>query len=365
MRALVWITLLFLYLCNSSCTLDKLPENEGDLIHIPFEQISYNLVIPESLQPVEIPASNPLTQDGVELGRHLFFDPILSVDSTLSCSSCHDPKLAFTDGEMTSEGVTGERGIRSSMSLINSVYFNTGMFWDGRSPSLEDQALLPIEDPKELNDDWENVEAKMRRSSFYPEMFRKAFGIDDRKEITRQLAAKALAQYQRTLLVGNSKFDRFSRNEIFLEEDERIGFQMFFDSSALFPDAECAHCHPPPLFTTNEYINNGIEPISDLSEFEDKGRGEVSGNSFDNGKFRVTSLRNIELSAPYMHDGRFETLEEVLDHYDLGGSGLINEDELITPLDLTEEQKQQIIAFLKTLTDTSYYENEHFFSPFE
>ena len=365
MKHFIGICFIFILVCNFSCTRDKLVENEGDLLHIPFNQVSYDLVVPEALQPVEVPLDNPLTQDGVALGRHLFFDPVLSVDSTLSCSSCHDPKLSFTDGNMTSEGITGETGQRSSMSLINSIYFDTGLFWDGRSENLEDQALLPVEDPIELNDDWENVEAKLQRSSFYPAMFRKAFGIDDRKEITRMLAAKALAQYQRTLLVGNSRYDKFSRNEIFLESDEMDGFRMFFDSSALLPDAECAHCHAPPLFTTNEFINNGIEPISELSEFEDKGRGAVSGVPFDNGKFRVTSLRNIELTAPYMHDGRFTDLDQVMDHYDLGGSGLINEDELITPLDLTEEQKQSIIAFLKTLTDTSYYQNEHFFTPFE
>src|SRR5690606_7644214 len=207
-------------------------------------------------------------------GRKLFEHPILSRDSTMSCSSCHLPEMNFTDGLAVSEGIVGLPGRRSAMSLMDVAYHYNGMFWDGRSPSLEDQALHPVTDPLELDNTWENVEQKLREHPVYPEEFRKAFGIESRTSITRELVAKALAQFERTLVSsGNTKFDRFMRGEIFLDDDEFNGFEMFIDAAPEIKDAECAHCHAPPLFTTLEYRNNGIEPgIMDLTDFPDRGR---------------------------------------------------------------------------------------------
>ena len=197
------------------------------------------------------------------------------------------------------------------MSLLNVGFYRTGLFWDGRINTLEEQALLPIEDPIELHDDWDGVVEEFRAHELYPELFRKAFGIDDRTEITKELAAKALAQFERIMISsGNSKFDRVLRGEAFFTIDELNGYDMFFDNVATLPDAECGHCHNVPLMTTNEYENNGLIEAATLNDFKDIGHGAVTGDPFDNGTFRVPTLRNISLTAPYMHDGRFATLED-------------------------------------------------------
>jgi cytochrome c peroxidase len=251
------------------------------------------------------------------------------------------------------------------MSLLNVAFHYSGLFWDGRSETLEDQALLPVEDPVELHESWPNVEAKFRKHPEYPADFRKAFGIDHKSDITRELAVKAIAQFERTLISsGNSKYDRFIRGEIFLDDNEFNGMEMFFDVNNDLPDAECNHCHAPPLFTINEFRNNGIEDVSSLDAFPDKGRGEVTGDSLDNGKFKIPTLRNIRFTGPFMHDGRFATLDEVLDHYNSGGHRQKNTDPLIRPLGLTAAQKQDLLAFLETLVDTTFLQNPDHSSPF-
>lgn len=350
-----------------SCKKDKMEENENvDLTDIDYNPTAYNLEIPDYFPSFRNPEDNPLTIDGVKLGQHLFYDPILSLDSTVSCASCHHPEKAFTDGLGVSKGVDDLEGTRSSMSVVNAAYAFNGLFWDGRSLSLEEQAIEPVENPVELVEDWENVEGKLRRSPMYQELFRKAFGVQFNTDITRDLAAKSLSQFQRIIISANSKFDRveYSNNAAYTNE-ELDGRDMFFDADPLTPDAECAHCHSGALLTTQKYFNNGIEQVADLVSFPDKGRGEVSGILFENGKFRAPSLRNIELTAPYMHDGRFKTLEEVLDHYNSGGHFSENLDPLIMPLGLNEIQKGNIIKFLKTMTDTSYLSNELIIDPFQ
>lgn len=341
--------------------------NEGDLVDIPYNPQPAFIEQLEEFPVMEFPDDNPLTVDGIQLGRMLFFDPILSSDSTMSCSSCHLPEHSFTDGRAVSPGVTGAVGRRSSMSTVNLGYFNNGLFWDGRSGTLEEQALLPVEDPIELHEEWSNVEEKFRNHPDYPALFRKAFGIDDRSKITKELAGKALAQFERTMVVGKGSrfYDVFVLQNDFPEDDELRGYLMFFDASnGDLPDAQCFHCHNRPFFTNNEYLNNGLDEAQNQSDFEDKGRGEVTGNSFDNGRFRTPTLWNVALTAPYMHDGRFETLEEVLDHYASGGHYALNLDPLITDIHLNEEQKQDLLAFLHTLTDTTFTNNPAFQNPF-
>ena len=352
-----------------------------DLTDIPFRAEKKELVIPEGFQPINQPMGNEMTVEGVLLGRHLFFDPILSADSTKSCGSCHGVKGYFTDNLATSPGIDGINGRRSAMPLVDLVYSENGLFWDGRSNSLELQALLPVEDPIELHDTWDNVEAKLQRSEIYPSLFRKAFGIGETCDITRELATKAIAQFERSIIsMGNSKFDRvFYQTEpgLFLSDSEERGRRLFFDQDfggEFLPDAECFHCHSLPLFTDNSYRNNGLTSFTDETAMDiaDKGRYEVSKRERDIGLFRVPTLRNVEFTAPYMHDGRFETLEEVLDHYICGIQQSPTLDVLVTnhcdPEDpiffISETDKQDIIAFLKTLSDTTFFNNPEYQSPF-
>jgi cytochrome c peroxidase len=197
-------------------------------------------------------------------------------------------------------------------------------------------------------------------------LFRQAFGIESTKDVSRDHVAKALAQFERTLVSsGNTRYDRYVRGEIFLTDSEFNGMDMFFDQNDVIKDAECAHCHARPLFTTTFYFNNGIEQgITDTSQYLDKGRGGVSGNPGENGFFKAPTLRNIEYTAPYMHDGRFKTLEDVLDHYSSGGHFQPNKDPLIYGLHLTPSEKQDLLAFLHTLSDTTFLKNPDFGSPF-
>ena len=312
----------------------------------------YTLPQPWGFGTMEIPSDNPMTVQGVELGQQLFFDPILSADSTMSCGSCHFPKRGFTDNLPVSRGIHGKPGVRSSMSLMNVGYMNTGLFWDGRVMGLEDQALLPVADSSELAHQWSHVEWNLRKHPEYRQAFSDAFGIRDTLSLTRDLVVKALAQYERSLVSsGTSRYDRFRAGTLELTPDEQIGYDLFFDISPEVKDAECGNCHNAPLFTTNEFVNNGVQAAKTLADFKDTGRGAITGNRYDNGKFRIPTLRNITLTAPYMHDGRFATLEEVIDHYNEGGQISPNIHSLVRPLGLTEKEKGQLLAFLHTLTD--------------
>ncbi|MCB0661499.1 MAG: cytochrome-c peroxidase, partial [Saprospiraceae bacterium] len=224
------ITLVMASACEKTGSgMDK----EGDLIDIPYEPQPAFIEQQQEFPVMEFPDDNPLTMDGIQLGRMLFFDPILSSDSTMSCSSCHLPEASFTDRLAVSPGVTGAVGRRSAMSLVNLGYANNEFFWDGRSKTLEEQALLPVEDPIELHEEWPNVEEKFRNHPDYPTLFRKAFGIDDRSKITKELAGKALAQFERTLVVGKGSrfYDVFVLENDFPTDEELRGYLMFFDAS--------------------------------------------------------------------------------------------------------------------------------------
>lgn len=348
----------------ASCEKKEDPVDD-DLIAIPYNPKPYSLDIPKGLPQLDVPLDNPQTYDGVQLGRHLFFDPILSSDSSISCSSCHDPKMVFTDNLAVSPGVDGQLGSRSSMTILNAAYYTKGMFWDGRVGSLETQAIEPVQNPIELHEDWTNVVNKFRRHKDYPVLFRKAFGIQSRSEITKELAVKAIAQYERLVLTGgNSIFQREKRGELFYNDDQQEGHDLYFNADLLIPDAECFHCHSAPLMQSNDFFNNGIDTVVSLDDFPDKGRGKVTGLRIDNGRFKAPSLYNIVLTAPYMHDGRFKTLEEVIDHYNSGGHYAENKDGFLRPLGLNSRQKKSLIAFLHCLTDTSYLRNPDILSPF-
>lgn len=346
---------------DSAC--DLCPDTE--LIAGAYTPEAYELEVADWMGDPIIPADNPLTKDGVVLGRMLFYDPIVSSDSTMSCASCHAPDLGFADGVAHSIGVEGRRTPRSSMPLINLAFNPNGFFWDGRSPSLEEQAIHPVMDPIELNEDWENVVRKFQRHSEYPALFRRAFGIERKSEITKELAVKALAQFERTLISQDARFDRVvNLNQGWLTDSEQRGKDLFYVELNNLDHPGCSHCHGGVNFTDFSFRNNGIDSVATLNDFSDKGLGAVTGRIYDNGRFKVPTLRNIELTAPYMHDGRFETLEEVLDHYKTGGHGMENEDPNIIPFTLSDRQRQDMIAFLKTLTDTTFVRNPAFVNPF-
>ncbi|MEZ4987177.1 MAG: cytochrome c peroxidase [Saprospiraceae bacterium] len=299
-----------------------------------------------------IPEDNPLTQEGIALGQRLFFDPILSLDSTISCATCHRPELAFTDGGRISQGVQGRKGRRSATSLLNIGFHYKGVFWDGRSPTLEEQAIHPLTDSVEMAADWSLLHTRLTRHILYPKLFQKAFPGEP---ISLPNVARALAQFQRTLVSANSKFDRVQQGLDTFTTSEKRGWTIFFDAGyPAVPMAECNHCHIDPLFTTLGFANNGLDPADSLHHFPDKGLGAVTHNPWDNGKFRIPTLRNIELTAPYMHDGRFQTLEEVLAHYNKGGHYAPNLDPNVRPLHLNTQDMADIIAFLRTLTNVEY-----------
>lgn len=357
---IAFISIAALFRCNSDSPPEDLPHQGVDLSEIlyspePFTDYS----IPESYPPLPIPEDNPLTVDGVELGRMLFYDPILSADSSMSCASCHLAQSSFTDNLAVSTGIDGIAGRRSAMSLLDVAYVTSGLFWDGRVKTLEDQALIPVEDPIEMHHEWSTLINQLRKHEFYPTAFRKAFGIDNTDQINKELAAKAIAQFERIILsTGESKYDRYLKDEYIPTFDEYNGLRMYFNHDGVFsdetiPDAECSHCHAAPLFFANDFMNNAITPVDSSLEYPDYGRAKVTGLFFDRGKFRVPSLRNVVYSAPYMHAGQMETLEEVLDHYVSGGHQSATTDALMSQIDLSEQQKREIIAFIEMLVDTA------------
>jgi cytochrome c peroxidase len=321
------------------------------LLQIPYTPTPVTLDELERIPRMHIPAHNPLTTEGIALGKKLFFDPILSFDSTFSCSSCHQPERAFADSKAVAIGIRLRKGRRSSPSLLNIGYHYKGLFWDGRAVTLEEQSLHPIQDSVEMGSRLEQVEKKLQQHSDYPVLFRKAFGIIHKNHITKDLIAKALAQFQRTLISKNTKFDQVQRGTAQFTAAEQRGFALFFDTSDTLPHSECGHCHVDPLFTTLEFHNNGIQQATNLN-FSDLGRGAVTNNRFDNGKFKVPTLRNIARTAPYMHDGRFRTLEQVLQHYESGGHPAENVSPNVRKLHFTERDRADLIAFLNTLTDS-------------
>ncbi|MGB1039818.1 MAG: cytochrome c peroxidase [Flavobacteriales bacterium] len=315
----------------------------------------YKLNIPASfsrfLPAPTIPADNPMTVEGVALGKKLFFDPQLSADNTLACAGCHFPQYSFDDTSRFSVGIDGIAGDRNAMPIFNHAWNQNGkFFWDGRAKGLEDQAFGPVVNPIEMHDTWPNVVSKLQADGAYPPMFRNAFGTTT---IDSVLVSKALAQYERTLISGNSKFDKYSMRLINLTPSELSGYNLFMNESG----ADCFHCHGDitnPLWTDNLFHNNGLD-----ATFTDNGLGDITGNPADNGKFKTPSLRNLAFTAPYMHDGRFKTLDEVINHY----SDSLTNSPTVSPLlkhvaaggvQLTPQEKADLKAFLLTLTDSSF-----------
>lgn len=320
---------------------------------------------PAAFAAIIYPSDNPTTAAGLALGKALFFDPILSADSTISCATCHRPELAFTDGLAISRGIEGRVGRRNAPGLANVGYLHQTLFWDGRADNLEAQALHPVAAPAEMGGSWPRLISRLRQHPDYWPAFQRAFGLTRPAELTPDHVGKALAQFQRSLISANAKYDQVQRGAAVFTEQEALGHAIFFDRAddadpgpfAGLPTGECAHCHIPPHFTNQRFFNNGLDPAASLADFRDPGRGAITGSVYDNGLFRTPGLRNVALTAPYMHDGRFTTLEEVVAHYNAGGHYAENRNPNIFPLGLSPDQEAALVAFLQTLTDTSFVNN--------
>ncbi|MGB0788883.1 MAG: cytochrome-c peroxidase [Marinirhabdus sp.] len=331
-----------------SCTKDT-PTVEA-YVPVPF-QLDIPPLFAQLLPEPLIPTDNPLTEEGVALGKRLFFERNLSQDGTLACAGCHNPRFAFADNTPLSTGITGQLGERNSMPLFNLAWnFNEKFNWDGSANSLENQAFEPLTNPIEMNNTWPNAVATLQGLPNYPQQFERAFGTP---VIDSVLVTKALAQFIRTLVSGNTKFDRHLLGQEQLTPSEQNGFNVFMDESR----GDCFHCHGNPgnpLWADNIFHNNGLDAV-----ITDRGLGGVTGDPRDFGLFKSGSLRNLAYTAPYMHDGRFKTLEEVIDHY----SGGLRYSETIDPLmkqvaqggvQLSDTDKADLKAFLLSLSDPGF-----------
>ena len=285
-----------------------------------------------------VPETNPLTPEKVTLGRRLFFDPILSRDWSVSCAACHDPLLAFTDGRTISRGVSGTEGMRNAPTLVNRAY-GESQFFDGRASTLEEQAILPIQAPTELDLGLEEAVRRLRDSPDYEALFRATFG----RAPTAEDLGRALASYVRTIFAGDSPVDRYINGDgAALSELEVQGLRVFREKG------RCTACHIGPNFTDELFHNTGVA-WSD-GELRDQGRFAVTGIGTDRGAFKTPTLREIARTAPYMHDGSLTTLEEVIDFYDQGGNPNPHLASQIRPLNLTAAEKSAFVAFLEALS---------------
>ncbi len=302
----------------------------------------FELQYPLGLKPQRIPADNPLTADKVALGKQLYFDPRLSSDNTISCSSCHDPKKGWSNADAFATGVRGQRGGRSAPTVINSGYA-TLQFWDGRAHQLEGQALGPIQNPIEMDLTLDACVEKLNKIEGYRKQFQKVFGTD----VTEEGIAKAIASFERTVLSGNAPFDRYKAGDASaLSEAAERGRQLFFGK------ANCSACHSGPNFSDAAFHNVGIginQPEPDLGRFAET---KLLG---DRGAFKTPTLREIARTAPYMHDGSEKTLEDVVEYYNKGGTPNPQLDEEIFPLKLNDQQKADLVTFLKEGLSSSEY----------
>ena len=284
------------------------------------------------------PADNPLTKERVALGRELFFDKRLSSDRTVSCATCHDPELAFTDSEPVAVGVDGKKGPRRTPRLVNRAY-GKSFFWDGRAATLEEQVLKPIANPIEMNLPVEDAVALLRADENYAAEFEKAF----QGEPTAERLAYALAGYVRTILSGDSPYDRYlAGDEEALAAAQKRGLALFRGKAA------CAVCHVGPNLTDERFHNTGVGWKD--GEHADEGRAQVTGDPADLGAFKTPPLREVAVTGPYMHDGSLETLEDVIEFYDEGGERNPNLDMDMEPLNLTEAERADLTRFLEALS---------------
>ena len=301
-------------------------------------------------KPVYDFSKNPLTEEGFQLGRNLFYDPILSRDNTISCASCHLQQTGFThvDHDL-SHGIDGKIGTRNSLTLQNLAWNKTFM-WDGGVNHLDVQYIHPITSEVEMDETMENVVKKLQEIPKYKELYKKAFGTD---KVTGQLTLKALSQFVVMLTTSNSKYDKVVRKEEKFTEMEQKGYNIFKQN--------CASCHKETLFTSDTFENNGLSVDPTLNDY---GRMKITQIKSDSLKFKIPTLRNIEFTFPYMHDGRFKTLNEVIKHYNSGikHSNTLSK-QLQKPMNLSDNERTELVAFLKTLSDKEFLYNPKYSYP--
>lgn len=377
MRTFSFIMVLLFF---ASCEKVPAPDNSLDPIaeYLNLPQAPFNyanqplpdyMLISQLVNVDNTPAFNPITDNGATLGRVLFYEKALSKNNTISCASCHKQEKGFSDNAVFSVGFEGEVTHRHSMGLINGKYYSSGkFFWDERSATLEEQVLVPIQDSIEMGLTLNEFTDRLKSLPYYKPLFKNAFGSD---EISSEKAAMALSQFIRSILSYNSKYDieRAKVNSLFgnfpgLTEEENIGKAIFEGSKSL----RCNSCHGSDAFVATGGRNNGLELTS-----IDKGIGDVTNNPSEVGQFKAPSLKNVMLRAPYMHDGRFATIEEVIEHYDSGIQNHPNLDQdlrdfntaLPRKMNLSRSEKDALISFLQTLTDSVLVADEKFSDPFK
>jgi cytochrome c peroxidase len=327
--------------CLALCVGCRTPASEKPIGEV------VSIKAPLGLPPVPIPADNPPTAETIVLGRKLFYDTRLSKDKTVSCASCHNPNIGFTDGRAIAQGVGGLTGKRNAPTLLNAAY-DTLQFWDGRAPSLETQAAFPMADPLEMNQAHDVSVSKIRNDPAYKAEFAQAFGPGT---ITLALIEKSLASFERTLLSGNSAFDRYEYggNKQAMTPAAISGLAIFKDPNR----GNCAVCHTMDahysLFTNYRFHNTGAG-VNGEGEFTDLGRFGQTQIEKDKGAFKTPGLRNVALTGPYMHDGSLKTLRDVVDFYAGGGNSNPYLDHDMKALHLSAQDRADLVAFLDALT---------------
>lgn len=341
-------------------------ENNNTGTNVEYDNTPYVLEY-GTFPPPAIAQDNPLTMQGVKLGRMLFYEKMLSKDGSLACAGCHRQEHAFTDTAKLSVGVRGLKGKRQAMSVFNMAWHSNEFFWDGRSHLLRDQSLKPIQDELEMDETLANIVNKLNNSQTYKDQFKRAFGSE---EITPLKISLAMEQFMNSIVSNKSKYDLYLEGKAQLTPAEQRGRILFFkEYNPFFPDssgADCAHCHGGDNFENDQYMNNGLDDDAGITDI---GREKVTNKAGDKAKFKVPSLRNIALTAPYMHDGRFATLEQVVEHYNSGLKQSLTldpalEQTLSKGLMLDAQEKADLVAFLKTLTDETLIKDTRYSSPF-
>lgn len=356
MRLLFILAIALLWSCEKDGSSNEKPKTPHPTTAYPWET-------PNKFLPPFFPPDNPMTEEGVRLGRRLFYDVRLSGDNSMSCASCHLQDFGFSDPDRFSTGIDGSVGTFNAPPIMNLAWQDF-LFWDGRSLSLEDQALIPIEDPIEMHEDLEVAIGELEADPHYPDLFKEAFG---NQSITAERIGKAIAQFERSMVSANSKFDKFQRGEVTFTNLEAEGYALFHSEVG-----DCFHCHGDATtgnifgaFGEIQFSNNGLDSV--LAPMS--GRERVTGNPADRAKFKIPSLRNVEYTAPYMHDGRFQTLGQVIEFYNFGGHITPTTDPNMKAAGIgrnwTMNQKQALLAFLKTLSDPDFIQDTAFSDPFD
>lgn len=379
------IVLISLFSCSENDDYEPVEDSVLNLPETTFDYASLNLPshfttnlpgqpLPSSINGIDnTPSDNPITNDGATLGRVLFYDKSLSANGTIACASCHQQDKGFSDEATLSFGFDGGTTGRHSMTLINARFYQRGrFFWDERATTLEEQVLMPFQDPVEMGMTLEQVVSKVQEQTYYPELFENAFGS---QEINEDNISKALAQFIRSIVSYSSKYDEGRALSVSpggnfqnFTAEENLGKNLFFQP---IPSGggSCFACHTTEAFVSANPgpQNNGLDALS----LGDLGAGGVFPNPIFVGRFKTSTLRNIELTAPYMHDGRFATLEEVVEHYNSGiqphptlSPALTDNNGNPVQLNFTDAEKSALVAFLKTLTDNSVSTEEKWSNPF-